>query len=131
MLPVLPDFECWGHKYVHTHFDNDPTEEVEALSKLPPAVRIKVCTKVWKAYVSLEEVRGWCTDAGIKIMAMPHRVEHSMGGCVGVSEPHALVRLLKMCDLRTHPLLSVNTVCFFNLSSTVFVLCAVTLPPTS
>ncbi len=39
---VLPDLQCWANKYVQAHFDNDPTEEVEALARLPAGVRNKV-----------------------------------------------------------------------------------------
>lgn len=43
---VLPDFACWANKYVQAHFDNDPTEEVEVLSRLPPRIKSKVSAAV-------------------------------------------------------------------------------------
>ncbi|GAX79498.1 hypothetical protein CEUSTIGMA_g6939.t1 [Chlamydomonas eustigma] len=45
VLPVLPDFLCWANKYVHARFDNDPVEEVEALSRLPPNTRHKIAAR--------------------------------------------------------------------------------------
>eukprot|EP00195_Chlamydomonas_chlamydogama_P014240 CAMPEP_0202909366 /NCGR_PEP_ID=MMETSP1392-20130828/49130_1 /ASSEMBLY_ACC=CAM_ASM_000868 /TAXON_ID=225041 /ORGANISM="Chlamydomonas chlamydogama, Strain SAG 11-48b" /LENGTH=471 /DNA_ID=CAMNT_0049599097 /DNA_START=124 /DNA_END=1539 /DNA_ORIENTATION=- len=45
VLPVFPDFECWAYKYIMAHFDNDPTEEVEVLAKLPPGIRNKVASR--------------------------------------------------------------------------------------
>ncbi|KAG1674733.1 hypothetical protein FOA52_013568 [Chlamydomonas sp. UWO 241] len=45
VLPLLPDFACWANKYVQAHFDNDPTEEVEALACLPPQIRRAVAER--------------------------------------------------------------------------------------
>ena len=33
VLPVLPDFELWGHQWVHAHFDADPLDRLR--SRLP------------------------------------------------------------------------------------------------
>lgn len=30
VLPLLPDFELWGHQFVHVHFDADPLDKVPA-----------------------------------------------------------------------------------------------------
>lgn len=39
VLPVLPDFDNWANKYVTATFDNNPCEEVPALSRLPENIR--------------------------------------------------------------------------------------------
>lgn len=42
VIPILPDFEMWPLKYVLAHFDLDPSDDVESLSKLNQQQRLVI-----------------------------------------------------------------------------------------
>eukprot|EP00798_Chlamydomonas_sp_ICE-L_P028375 gene28376-31509_t len=76
ILPVLPDFACWANKYVQAHFDNDPTEEVEQLSKLPSEAKRLIAARCMLKSFKLDIAKKEDTQGGSqaatheKIMAL-------------------------------------------------------------